>query len=116
MVKIIVISAVLAIAIGTLVALTTGPTGSSTIGGVIRSGASPESTVPQPLGSVSTQISGVDRISTEIALLNLLESSISERNKEYEQLVSEITRLKTIRDTLQAELGEVVFVPAAAIE
>ncbi len=110
MAKFIVVTAVLALAVGIVIGVNSEPD-NTTRGGQVLSNATPASAdVPQLDESDPDRITNVERIDAEIAVLNLLRASISERNKEYEALISEITRLHTIRAILEGEIEAAQFV------
>lgn len=115
MAKIIVVTAVLALALGIMIGVN-ARSGTPPSAAQILSNATPASADVPQLDSGPTRMTNVERIDAEIVVLNMLAAGISELNEEYEGLISEVTGLKAIRDTLKGEIrgGDLVSVPVPA--
>ncbi len=110
MAKFIVVTAVVALAVGIIIGVNSKPDSPPRNGQVLSNATPASSDVPQLDESGPIRMTDVEKIEAEIAVLNLLDSSISERNEEYEALISEITRLHTIRAILEGEIEAAQFV------
>ncbi len=104
MAKFIIVAAVLAFAAGIMVGVNSTSGETSGIEQVLANATPASSDIPQLDEFDPNRMTNIERIDAEIAVLNMLESSISERNAEYEALLSEITGLKAARDILGEEI------------
>ena len=111
MLKIIVVAAVVAFAVGIIVGVNSTSDRTSRVEQVLTAAAPTSSDVPQFDPSDPGRLTNVEKIGSEITVLKLLENRIAERNVEYEALISEINRLRTIEATLAEEIEKEVFLP-----
>ena len=66
--------------------------------------------VLQPDAADPDQMTNLERIDAEVAVVKLLTNTISELDEEYQALISEISGLKAARDILKAEITSPEFV------
>ena len=114
MLKIIAVAAVVAFAAGIMVGLNASSDGAPSGEQVLSSAISANTDVPWPDVTSPDRTSEIERINAEIAVLRVLERSIAERNGEYETLITDITRLQTIKSALEGEIEAAVFLSGAA--
>ena len=110
MVKFIIVTAVVALAVGIIIGVNSKPDSTPRIGQVLSNATPASADVPQLGESDPDRMTNVERIYAEIAVFNMLAAGISELNEEYEALISEITGLKAARDTLKTEIAAPEFV------
>ena len=111
MTKFMVAAIVAAFAVGILVGLSTRSESAALGGQVLNSAIPAQSDVAQLEDSDPSRMTSLDKLDAQVALLNILQASLIERNVEYEELIAEIERLTTIKATLEEELAETAFVP-----
>ena len=117
MAKYIAVAAVVALAVGIIIGVNSNPDSTPWVGQAL-SNAIPASADVSLLDETGLgRITNAERIDAEIGVLNLLadaiadqDATLSEREEKYEALISEITRLTTIRDTLQGEIEAVQLI------
>ena len=114
MLKFVVVAAVVAFAVGILVGVNSTSNDAPSTGAVLSNAIAANTDVPGPGDTSPDRMTNIERLYAEIAVLNMLENGIAERNDEYKALISEIARLLTVKSTLEVELGEAVFVPRVA--
>ena len=108
------VAAVVAFAVGILVGVNSTFNDAPSTGAVLSNAIAANTDVPGPGDTSPDRMTNIERLDAEIAVLNMLEHGIAERNDEYKALISEIARLLTVKSTLEVELGEAVFVPRVA--
>ena len=115
MLKFVVVAAIVAFAMGIMVGLNAS-SGDAPSGEQVLSSAIPANTdVPRPDDTSPDRMTEIERMKAEIAVLNVLEKSIAAHNGEYEALITEITRLQTIKATLEGEIEAATFLSRATL-